>query len=119
MYAFRKNLNQSLYQKIIQMSPQPNTMTTLVQATRDLDKNWHMFVGPSKSETCHPTIRVVDDQPTPEINAFKGKSKIWGKLTPEECKHCMNNNLCLYYEKPRHKAQDCRALLNRFPKAPI
>jgi hypothetical protein len=31
----------------------------------------------------------------------------------------MDNNLCLYCGKPRHKAQDCRALLNRFPKAPI
>jgi hypothetical protein len=32
MYAFRKNLNQLLYQKIVQMSLQPNTMTDLVKA---------------------------------------------------------------------------------------
>ena len=31
----------------------------------------------------------------------------------------MDNNLCLYCGKPRHKAQDRRALLNKFPKAPI
>jgi hypothetical protein len=31
----------------------------------------------------------------------------------------MDNNLCLYCGKSRHKAQDCRALPNRFPKAPI
>ena len=31
----------------------------------------------------------------------------------------MDNNLCLYCGKPRHKAQDCRAPPNRFPKAPI
>jgi hypothetical protein len=49
MYVFRKNLNQSLHQKIIQMSPQPNTMATLVQAARDLDKNWCMFAGPPRS----------------------------------------------------------------------
>jgi len=46
MYAFRKNLNQLLHQKIIQMSLQPDTMTALVKAARDLDKNWHMFAGP-------------------------------------------------------------------------
>jgi hypothetical protein len=42
-----------------------------------------------------------------------------GKLTPEEQKHRMDNNLCLYCGKPRHKAQDCKAPPNRFPKAPI
>jgi Retrotransposon gag protein len=119
MYAFRKNLNQSLHQKIIQMSPQPANMTALVQATRDLDKNWCMFAGPPRSGTCHPTIRVVDDKPTLEINAFQGKPKKQGKLTPEECKHRMDNNLCLYCGKPQHKAQDYRALLNKFPKALI
>jgi len=31
----------------------------------------------------------------------------------------MDNNLCLYCGKPEHKAQDCRAPLNRFPNAPI
>jgi len=31
----------------------------------------------------------------------------------------MDNNLCLYCGKPGHKAQDCWALPNKFPKAPI
>jgi len=70
MYAFRKNLNQSLHQKIVQMCPQPNTMATLVQATRDLDKNWHMFAGPPRSGPKRPGIRALDDKPNTEINAF-------------------------------------------------
>jgi hypothetical protein len=119
MYAFRKNLNQLLHQKIVQMSPQPDTITTLVKATRDLDKNWHMFAGPLRSGPRHPGIRALDDKPNPEINAFQGKPKKQGKLTPEERKHRMDNNLCLYCGKPEHKAQDCRAPPNRFPKAPI
>jgi hypothetical protein len=61
----------------------------------------------------------LDDKPNMEINTFQGKPRKWGKLTPEERKHCMDNNMCLYCGKPRHKAQDCRAPLNRFPKAPI
>jgi hypothetical protein len=112
MYAFRKNLNQSLHQKIIQMSPQPDTMTTLVKATRDLDKNWCMFAEPPRSGPHHPGIRALDDKPNAEINAFQGKPRKWGKLTLEERKHCMDNNLFLYCGKPGHKAQDCRAPLN-------
>jgi hypothetical protein len=119
MYAFRKNLNQSLHQKIVQMSPQPDTMTTLVKAARDLDKNWRMFAGPPRSRLRHPGIRALDDKPNLEINTFQGKPKKQGKLTPEERKHRMDNNLCLYCGKPRHKAQDCKAPPNRFPKAPI
>jgi hypothetical protein len=119
MYASRRNLNQSLHQKIVQMSPQLDTMTMLVKATRDLDKNWRMFAGPPRSGPRRPGIRALDDKPNPEINAFQGKPKKRGKLTPEERKHHMDNNLCLYCGKPRHKAQDCRALPNQFPKAPI
>jgi hypothetical protein len=119
MYAFRRNLNQSLHQKIVQMSPQPATMADLVKAARDLDKNWCMFAGPIRSGLCCPNIRALDNKPNPEINAFQGKPKKWGKLTLEERKHCMDNNLCLYCGEPRHKAQDCQALPNRFPKAPI
>jgi hypothetical protein len=37
MYAFRKNLNLSLYQKIIQITPQPTTLAALVNKARDLD----------------------------------------------------------------------------------
>jgi hypothetical protein len=75
IYAFRKNLNQSLHQKIVQMSPQPDTMTALVKATRDLDKNWRMFAGPPRSGPRCPGIRALDDKPNTEINAFQGKPK--------------------------------------------
>jgi hypothetical protein len=75
MYAFRKNLNQSLHQKIVQMSPQPDTMTTLVKATRDLDKNWHMFAGPLRSRPGCLGLRALDDKLNMEINAFQGKPR--------------------------------------------
>jgi hypothetical protein len=104
MYAFQKNLNQSLHQKIVQMSPQPNTMADLVKAARDLDKNWCMFAGPPRSGQCCPGIRALDKKPQLEINAFQGKPKKQGKLTPEERKYRMDNNLCLYCGKPSHKA---------------
>ena len=94
-------------------------MTTLIKAARDLDKNWCMFTGPPRSRPRHPGIRALDNKPNLKINAFQGKLRKWEKLTLEEWKHRMDNNLCLYCGKPRHKAQDCKALPNRFPKAPI
>jgi hypothetical protein len=57
------------------MSPQPNTMENLVKATRDLDKNWHMFAGPQRSEPYYLSIRTLDNKPNIEINAFQGKLK--------------------------------------------
>jgi hypothetical protein len=86
------------------MSLQPDTMTMLVKATRDLDKNWRMFAGPLRSRPHHLGIRALNDKPNTEINAFQGKLRKRGKLTPEERKHCMDNNLCLYCGKPGHKA---------------
>ena len=84
--------------------PTTNTMATLVQAARDLDKNWRMFAGPPRSGPRCPGIRALDDKPNMEINAFQGKPKKRGKLTPEERKYRMDNNLCLYCGKPGHKA---------------
>jgi hypothetical protein len=49
MYAFRKNLNLLLHQKIIQITPQPTTLAALVDKARDLDRNWHLYSGPQTS----------------------------------------------------------------------
>jgi hypothetical protein len=49
MYAFRKNLNLSLHQKIIQITPQPTTLAALVDKARDLNQNWCLYGGPHDS----------------------------------------------------------------------
>jgi hypothetical protein len=49
MYVFRKNLNLSLHQKIIQIMPQPTTLAVLVDKARDLDRNWRLYGGPQTS----------------------------------------------------------------------
>ena len=83
-----------------------------------------MFAGPMKQGTSRlgqrrPNIRALEENSDTEINAFQGKrplSKKRGKLTPAERKYCMDNNLCLYCGKPGHKALECTALPNWFPK---
>jgi hypothetical protein len=49
MYAFRKNLNPSLHQKIIQITPQPTTLAGLVNKARDLNQNWCLYSNPCNS----------------------------------------------------------------------
>jgi hypothetical protein len=127
MYTFRKNLNASLHQKIIQITPQPTTLAALVDKARDLDRNWHLYGGAQtsfcRSQEPHrsPNARIweIDANKTPnaKINTTQSKGKFQhrGRLTPGERKHHMDNNLCLYCGKPGHKAIECKALPNKRP----
>jgi hypothetical protein len=119
MWAFRKNLNLAINSKIIGVSPQPDTLDTLVKLAQEFDAHWRTFGGPFKTNTPHrqPHICELADNATAEINAAQGcpSFRKQGKLTPQERKHHMDNNLCLYCSKPRHKATECMALPNHHP----
>ena len=79
MYAFRKNLNPSLHQKIIQITPQPTTLAGLVDKARDLDRNWCLYGGPCDFSKGPQGLRynpnaqiqevVSEEPPNVEINA--------------------------------------------------
>src|SRR5437588_10691015 len=103
MYAFRKNLNLLLHQKIIQIMPQPTILAALVEKARDLDRNWRLYgsaqtsfhgsQGPRRNPNAQ--IREIDtgEAPNAEINVTqtKGKFQRKGRLTPRERKHRMDN----------------------------
>jgi hypothetical protein len=120
IWAFRKNLNSAINAKIIGVSPQPATLDDLVKLAREFDAQWRTFAGPLKSNTPRrqPRIRELADDATAEINAAQGRPSFRrrGKLTPQERKHRMDNNLCLYCGKPGHKATECTAPPNRRPR---
>src|SRR6266481_6905367 len=40
-----------------------------------------------------------------------------GKLTPQECQHCLDNSLCLFCAKPGHIAKDCSKTSSSAAKA--
>ena len=52
MYAFQNCLNSRLHNKIVALSPQPDTMALRVEKARDLDHHWHMY-----APTCSNTTR--------------------------------------------------------------
>ena len=53
-------------------------------------------------------------QTTPEITSKLGKD---GKLTPQECQHCLDNSLCLFCAKLGHIAKDCSKTSSSAAKA--
>ena len=79
MYAFRKNLNPSLHQKIIQIMLQPTTLAALVDKAQDLDQNWHLYGRPRDSSRGPQSPRhnsnaqiwevITEEPPNAEINA--------------------------------------------------
>jgi len=132
MYAFCRALDTALHNKLLQLSPMPTMLGGLVEKAREFDRNWRTFAGPTRGfQRRNPCIWEISEEES-EINAFPQPSPFrqnqgqgrrrgcghghgCGRLTPEECKHCVDNNLCLYCGKPRHIAVNCTPLPNSQP----
>src|SRR5712691_7750491 len=73
MYAFRRNVNPSIHNKIISMTPQPTTLDDLVAKAREFNHNWRMYTGPATQTPRRgqsPRIReLAGETPDTEINA--------------------------------------------------
>src|SRR5579863_1436031 len=115
-YAFRRCLNPSLQQKLLNVTPAPATLDAMVQKARDFDHNWRIYAGPARQGrgTRVQEIKTEDAQINARINASqptRGRtpSKKRGRLPQEERKRRMDNNLCLYCGKEGHVIKDCKA----------
>jgi len=53
MYAFRTALNPALHNKLLQLSPMPDTLAGLVEKAQEFNKNWCTFTGPLR-DSKHP-----------------------------------------------------------------
>jgi len=129
IYAFQSALNQALHNKILQLSPMPTTLTTLVEKAQEFDKNWRTFAGPQQGFHCsgnNARIQEISEDDT-EINATtssrgssnrgrgQGRGRGHGRLTPKERKHRWDNNLCMYCRNAGHHALQCTEPPNRKP----
>ena len=55
--------------------------------------------------------------PSPSGNSIANKLGNDGKLTPEECQWCFDNDLCLYCGGTGHKSKDCKKTASSTSKA--
>jgi len=126
MFTFRNAINSAISNKIASQSPQPATLAELVEQACDLDRNWHMYAKPlgnqgNQHQGHNPQIHKLSaENSNAEINATQGQCcplfKKQGKLTPEQCQYCFDNNLCMYCSKQGHKAIDCKAPRQKRPR---
>src|SRR6266581_1474818 len=123
MWAFRHNLPQGLRAKLLTLSPQPNTLDDLVEKVQEFDRNWQIYgeptghptrgQGPSRGNwrsNRNPHIQEIKDDAEIKIAAThpqRGSTRKRGKLTPQEQKRRMDNNLCLYCGTAGHIAAKC------------
>jgi len=107
-------------------------LARLVEKAREFNKNWCTFAGPTRGFQCrNPHIREILEEES-KINTFpqpspfgqnrgrgrrhgRGRGCGCGRLSPEERKCRIDNNLCLYCAIPRHIAANCTALPNTRP----
>ena len=81
------------------------------------DRNWWIYAAPlsdhsewtpHRNSNAHVRKISGEEAPNAEITTQnRGKYQKKGQLTPAECKHRMDNNLCLYCGKPGHRAIAC------------
>jgi len=132
MYAFRRALDTALHNKLLQLSLMPTILAGLVEKAREFDRNWRTFAGPTRGFwQQNPRIQEILEEES-KINAFPWPSPFrqnqgqgcgrrcghghgHGRLTPEEHKRRIDNNLCLYCGIPRHITVNCTTLPNSQP----
>jgi hypothetical protein len=120
MYAFRKNINPALHQKILGITPTPTTLAALVKAAREFDNLFHLYNSTAfrggRSVRARGLNTQGSDNPL-EINLYQGEpnERPWESrserkpLTDAEKEFRRKNNLCYYCGKKNHMANQCRA----------
>jgi hypothetical protein len=114
MFAFRRNLNQALHNKLLTLSPQPATLVGLVEKAREFDRLWHLYTSNAFTQRRQGArVRATNtEEESPRIG-YSGTSQSsqsqtpHGPLSKEERKRRFDNKLCLYCGRAGHIARDC------------
>src|SRR6266404_1916012 len=108
IFAFKRNLNNGIHQKLLGVSPTPTTLADLVSKAREFDCAYEIYQsqnprGPRPPPPARNRNLVTDET---QINAAVPQCpKPFGKLTAEEKDRRFKNKLCLYCGKPGHMAR--------------
>src|SRR6266404_1459920 len=110
IFAFKRNLNNGIHQKLLGVSPTPTTLADLVSKACEFDHAYEIYQsqnpqGPRPPLPAKNRNLVTDET---QINATVPQCpKPFGKLTAEEKDHHFKNKLCLYCGKSGHMVQAC------------
>ena len=102
IFAFRRNLNYSLHQKLLSITPQPDTLALLVEKAREFDRLHQMYNSPAFTQKI-PTARIRSSK--------EENTQLYHPLTEEEKERYRKENRCFYCGKPNHSAKYCRTRL--------
>jgi hypothetical protein len=113
MFCFRKAIPIPLHQKILGVTPAPNTMEELVRLAREFDRNYRLYTTPSDkfrgnrgsrnramiTEESDAQVLSTSTSPRPPLNM--------GKISEAEKQRHYKEKLCFYCGKPGHTAKEC------------
>jgi hypothetical protein len=113
MFCFRKAIPIPLHQKILGVTPAPDTMEELVRLAREFNRNYRLYTTPSDNfrgnrgprnramiaENGDTQVHATSTSPCPQLNM--------GKISEAEKQHRYKEKLCFYCRKPGHTAKEC------------
>ena len=114
MYAFRKAIPAALHQKLMTVTPPPDTLNGLVEKAGEFDRVWRLFSNPAftgRGGTRRTFNRAMTTDDTgAQVNATTSQRPQlnMGKISKEEKDCRFKEKLCFYCGKPNHTAKECR-----------
>ncbi len=114
MFAFRRNLNPALHNKLLTLSPQPATLAALVEKARQFDQLYQLYNSPAFTQRGARVRSSTTNNDPIQINASGTftPTQPRGPLSKEERERRFKEKLCLYCGKPNHMAKECRQKKN-------
>ena len=118
MYAFRRAINQGLHTKLLGISPQPTTMATLVEKTREFDRLWRVYQkGTTKNNDTHNprrarAVTTAEEGSSTQIN-YANLEAATGKISKAEKDRHYKEGKCFYCGEGNHQAKACPLKKNK------
>jgi hypothetical protein len=112
MFAFRRAINQGLHTKLLGISPQPTTMATLVEKSREFNRLWRVYQkGTTKNNDMHNprctrAETTAEEGSSTQIN-YANLEAATGKISKAEKDRRYKEGKCFYCGEGNHLAKAC------------
>ena len=120
MYAFRKAIPAALHQKLMMVTPPPDTLNGLVEKAGEFDRVWRLFNHPAftgrggNRRTFNRAMTTDDTGAQVNATTSQRPQLNMGKISKEEKDRRFKEKLCFYCGRPNHTAKECRIKKSQF-----